>query len=304
MQPRANVRDEVLGEFAEFETAAHGMTEFGTVRAGRAEKAPVLFRKHVVRLMIIDPVAATIAAMRWGNSVALTTQQIAELTGRSQSSVDSCINPQFARLELLERSPTPDPSKSYALARLADVPQPLAAFAFWFNYTLSAARAAELSGHGLAGPTKACERVLDAVASVAKLRTPLAAWHAKLVAIKATTAKIQAARVASAATSAMVSTTLGKRRKGLNPRTPAPIDWLDGHEVAAAYAALPAPAAPPSRAKQKANDAAEEAARAPERHAARQELGWILENEPENAITTALRFVLEGMPYYDLFRGG
>lgn len=178
--------------------------------------------------MIIDPIAANIAAMRWLNPRPLTIPQIAELLGRSKSTVDGHLRAVRTRLLLLDRVPPPEPLTTYVPAREAGLSKAAASFAFWFGYTLSPKRAAELSGHGRTGPTSMWRSIMSRLAAVGTRDARLREWVAELLAIESKLESIRTFTQATTGATRLASTTLGKRRNGLQPDAKVvPIPWLD-----------------------------------------------------------------------------
>ncbi|MEO8901142.1 MAG: hypothetical protein ABI488_05670 [Polyangiaceae bacterium] len=249
-------------------------------------------RRHLERLHIIDPVVGSLAAARWLYQRSLSAAEIVELTGRAESTIAADLRATYLRLLLLDVLPPPDPAMTYAPARAAGLSQGAAAFAFWFAYTLSAERAAELSGYGRGGATTARKHVLGKLVT-AGLRDPrLRTWSESLT---VTLKKLEDIR--TQADVKVASTTLGKRRSDLHPKLakgqmPALIPWLDEIDGACPDVDL---------------NFTDIERRALARYALLDGdpvalLAHALEHDPANVITVALELAGRDLPYFDTFR--
>lgn len=270
--------------------------EFGTARSQRQKQQRILFRKHLERLMVIDPVATNIAAMRWlfapwENAHTLTLPEIAELLGRAKSTVEGDLRAVQTRLLLLERCQPPDPLATYRPARTAGLSTGAASFAFWLAYTLSPERAAELSGYGRTGPASARSYVLEKLSVLGERDPRLRTWVEQL---HASNDKLDSIRnfARGARRPRLASTTLGKRRNGLqNEQRVVPIPWLDGSTRDADK---------PGEneiLKQKATRLHERIGSDPVH-----QLANALETDPTSAVDVAFELAGRDLPYFDTFR--
>lgn len=221
------------------------LADYGTGRASQQERERKLFHRHVTRLTIIDPVVATIAAMRWSRARRLTLSEIAELTGRAEKTIEQDLKATRSRLALLGLFPPPAPATTYRPARDAGLSARAAGFAFWLSYTVSAERAAELTGYGRSGASDARKSVIRQLAKAGENDARLAEWSASLDEMKRKSKEIRKSGIEersrklpdgangrSRVKTSQASTMLGKRRSGLQPtvapgQMPKPILWLD-----------------------------------------------------------------------------
>lgn len=273
----------------------------GTGRAGRRELMRARFRRHATRLTIIDPIAASLAAIRLLQLQPPTIAQISELVGRSTSTIESDLQSAFARMLLLDRYQPPEPEGTYETARAAGLSQGAAGFAFWFAYTLSAERASELSGCGRGGAITARNSVMRQLQRAGANDSRVHAWFVALDTMIGALKKLRAVVVAGTGTK-LASTTLGKRRTGLHAgplggNSPAPIAWLDASDADVRDAAS-------------VGDDFEAIERIALERYMRLDgdpvalLADALENDPVNVITLALELAGRDLPYYDAFKDG
>jgi hypothetical protein len=275
---------------------ARTIDEAGTARDGARHLRRELFRRHLERLTIIDPFAAAVAAMRWLPKQSLTIPQIMEMTGRAKSTIEGDLQAAGARMALLNRFAAPVPVVTYTLARKSGLPLGAAGFAFWFAYTLSAERAAELSGYGRGGATAARKHVLSNLAESYDPR--VRAWSASLNDMIAKLKSIRE-RMIAGASAKIPSTTLGKRRSALHPEAVqgglvTSIPWLE--QIADDFNI--------ETVKMDTVELERNASLLRDRTdgdpVAR--LANALEHDSANVVSLALELVSRDMPYFDAFR--
>ncbi len=208
----------------------------GSAGPARYQLRHALCWKQSARLQVTNPTTALLAHARWGQPYEnrLSLSKVAELVGRSKSTVIDNLNAIALRLAVFERFPATPADESYRRCR-RHMGQTESAFLFWFDYTLSPTRAAQLSGNGIAGPTAARRRAMKKLSRAAEADGVLRRWHDHLE---------KCAQAMAQLGSGHGTSPLGKRRRGTEPRSNAPIPWLDdlqrttGADVASCLAAF------------------------------------------------------------------
>jgi len=191
----------------------------GTAGAARYQQRHALCWKQSARLQVTNPTSACLALARWGQpyEARLSLLKVAALVGRSKSTVVDNLNAIALRLALFEQCPATPTDVGYRRCR-HHICREESAFLFWLDYTLSPTRAAQLSGHGIAGPSAARQRAMKKLKRAAKADRILRQWHDHLT--RCTHAMVQLSNGHG-------TSPLGKRRRGTEPRSNASIPWLD-----------------------------------------------------------------------------
>jgi hypothetical protein len=191
----------------------------GTAGAARYQQRHALCWKQSARLQVTNPTSALLAHARWGQPYEnrLSLSKVAELVGRSKSTVIDNLNAIALRLALFQQCPATPAGESYRRCR-HQIGREESAFLFWFDYTLSPTRAAQLSGHGIAGPSAARRRAMKKLERAAGADPCLQQWQDHLA--RCMQAMVQLGNGHG-------TSPLGKRRRGTEPRSNAPIPWLD-----------------------------------------------------------------------------